>query len=335
MDQSAPRWSLGRAAGASLSPVDLLAPRWPGHPGHLDVWYLTMTDPLQRIGAWVHHEVAVAPTGAAELRGWTAVFRRDERPVLERFGPIDASAGDGSPSLDQAVFAGGRVEGRAGRLAWTFELPAPAPAPVDGPAAPLCTFPAWAWTRQLLPGAHVLPVPTAPIRGAVQVDGATLILSPASTGSVARIFGHGSPERWGWLHADLGAGDVLEVVTAVSRQPGLNHLPPLAFVQLRHQGRDWPRDPLLAAPRFRTRLGLLTWSVHGTSGRGRLRVDIRIPPEQAVTVGYQDPDGATATCTNSELADADIVLERRRQRWETVAHWRLEGTAHAEIGVRP
>jgi hypothetical protein len=66
-----------------------------------------------------------------------------------------------------------------------------------------------------------------------------------------------------------------------------------------------------------------------------LRVAVHVPADQAVTVAYRDPDGASATCTNSGLADADIVLERRDSRWETVASWELRGTAHAEIGTRP
>jgi hypothetical protein len=91
----------------------------------------------------------------------------------------------------------------------------------------------------------------------------------------------------------------------------------------------------VAAPLFRTRLGLPAWDLKGTIGRWRLRAEIEIPLAQSVEVSYRDPDGATATCTNSELADAEIVLEHRRSRWETAASWSLRGRAHAEIGTRP
>jgi hypothetical protein len=55
-----------------------------------------------------------------------------------------------------------------------------------------------------------------------------------------------------------------------------------------------------------------------------------------VQVGYTDPDGATATCHNSEVATAYIPLERHtRHRWQLEREWHVEQAAHAEIGVRP
>jgi len=109
----------------------------------------------------------------------------------------------------------------------------------------------------------------------------------------------------------------------------------LAFVQLRLSGHDWPRHPLLTAPSFRTTFGSPTWAVRGTVGRWRLTAEVTIPADQAVTLTYVDPDGATATCTNSELADADIVLEHRGTRWEVARRWSLRAHAHAELGWRP
>ena len=45
------------------------------------------------------------------------------------------------------------------------------------------------------------------------------------------------------------------------------------------------------------------------------------PADRCVSVDYHDPDGATATCTNSERSDARITIGDRS--------WTLEGTAHA------
>jgi hypothetical protein len=74
--------------------------------------------------------------------------------------------------------------------------------------------------------------------------------------------------------------------------------------------------------------------------RGRLddrMVDIRVtqPSGATVTVDYADPDGTPATCYNSERADARITLLRPGHgRWRTERQWRLDGTAHAEVGTR-
>jgi hypothetical protein len=204
-----------------------------------------------------------------------------------------------------------------------------------GAGRPLFTFPAWAWERETLPAAQVVAVPSARFEGTIRVGRDVLALSRRTRGAVSHIYGHGNALRWGWLHAELGGGDVLEIVSAVSRRPGLDHLPPLAFVQLRRGGRDWPRDPLAAAPLFRTELGLPIWRVRGTVGRWRLRAEVTIPEAQSVRVGYVDPDGESATCVNSEVAHAEIVLEHRRAIWEVEARWDLRAGAHAEIGSRP
>jgi hypothetical protein len=288
--------------------TDLLQSRWKGQPHRLEVWYATLTETATGTGAWMHHELVARPDGSAVVHGWTALFPVDEEPLLERYGPEPVRVGD-DPGVPKAMAAatGDR---------------------------PLYTFPRWAWEREVLPGAQVVAVPNGRFSGTLEVGGRSLDLD-GCTGNVARIYGHGNAQRWGWLHADLGDGDVLEVVAGVPRRRGLNRLPPMPLVQLRLGGRDWPREPLAAMPVFRARLGLPRWSVRGTVGRRRLRVEVDIPEERAVAVAYADPDGAPATCTNSERADAEIVLERWRSGWETERRWSLRGTAHAEIGTRP
>ena len=287
-----------------------MAARWRGQPHRLEVWYATMTDSTTGTGGWVHHEVVAPAAGGGEpyQHGWTALFPVDGDPVIERYGP-DPVRGSDDVRVPQVM-----TSARGSR--------------------PLYTFPRWAWEREVLPGAQVVAVPDARFEGVLEACGARLELGDA-VGNVARIYGHGNARRWGWLHADLGGGDVLEIVAGALNRRGVTWVPPVSLVQLRAGGRDWPRDPLAAAPLFRARLGLPRWRVRGTVGRHRLRVEVDIPADRSVAVPYADPDGAPATCTNSERATAEIVLERWRRRWETEKHWSLSGTAHAEIGTRP
>ena len=271
--------------------------------GRVDVWYLTFTDESSGWAGWVHVETVAPTDGSAPYRhGWTALFPpvAAEPPVVERF----------DEALDREVV----WKGSAGRLSWDLA--------VEDRGPTLYTFPKGVWDRHLLPGAQIVPCPTAAVTGAVAVDGVTVDIG--GRGAVARIFGHGSADRWGWLHAPLGDDGVLEIVPASAHRPGLRRVPPLAMVQLRLPGeRDWPANPLLAAPRFRTTLRADGFSV---KGRG-LDVDVTVPPARSVTLGYVDPDGSTATCTNSEQSQASITFRGRT--------WRLDGTAHAEVGRRP
>jgi hypothetical protein len=286
--------------------------RWRGQPGRLEVWYTTLTDPVTGTGFWLHTEL-VAPTGGqpAHVHGWAAVFPPDATPVWRRFGPTPA-AGALPPSEQLRQTTTG------------------------GPA--LFTFPRWVWERELLPASQVVPAPVATYDGSFTAGDRVYALHGA-TGASARIYGHGSARRWGWLHADLGGGDVLELVAAVSTRPGLSALPPLTFLQLRVDGRDLPRNPLATAPLLRARLGLPEWRVGGlvdVVGRRRISVRVQQDPERSVAVPYTDPDGATATCHNSEVASAQVRLDRwGRGGWAPERQWHLDGTAHAEIGLRP
>lgn len=246
---------------------DLYAARWHGQPGRLEVWYATLTDPDSGLGLWIHHELVARTDGSTRLHGWATAFVPGERPVSGRFGPVDVAAMDAPHLADPedpedpatrayvrvgVVSAGpDRLQGEAGALRWRLKVR-------DG-GEPLFTFPRWSWRSEVLPAAQVVPSPSATFSGEVRVGDRMFRLREA-TGAVARIYGHGYGSRWGWLHADLGGGDVLELVAAVSTRPGLRHLPPLPLLQLRAGGRDWPRSPLLAAPLLRARLDQPEWS---------------------------------------------------------------------------
>ena len=299
-------------------------PRWRGQPGRLEVHYLTATDDATGLGLWLHHEVVAPTDGDAYAHGWLATFPRDAAPSYERFGPSPVQ-----PTGETAWFRGGDVAmtataatGSAGGRSWDLQW--------QHETAPLWTFPRWAWQRQALPAAQVVPTPSTTITGSV--DGRAF----SGAGATAHIYGHGNAHRWVWLHADLGGGDVLEVVAATARRPGLRLLPPLPLLQLRVDGRDWPADPLAAAALFRCRIRNDGFRIAGIVGTRRLVVDVGMLTERCVNVAYVDPDGATATCRNTERADVRVEMSDLTPRgWRRHRRWQLSATGHAEVGTRP
>lgn len=307
------------------------APRWRGTAGRVEVWYATLTDPATGSGLWIHHET-VAPTAdrhaEPHAHGWISVFPADDAPITARFGPHPVSpSASGTPWFDAAGCRAEprRFSGNADGICWDLRW-------VDR-SEPLWTFPKAIWSHQLLPGAQVLPAPTATFTGSVTA-GPTTYNFDGARGGVAHIYGHGNAERWGWLHADLGGGDVLEVVAAVSRKPGMNRLPPMAFLRLRVDGHDWP-DALLPAMRLRTTLGLPDWSVDGRIADHRVSIRVSQPAERCVALEYVDPDGHTCVCTNTERADISVELAKRDGHgWKIEHSWQLAGTGHAEVGLR-
>ncbi|MFI9100911.1 hypothetical protein ACIGXA_10310 [Streptomyces fildesensis] len=308
------------------------APRWKGQPGRTEVWYTTVTDPVTGAGLWLHHELTAPTDGSRPVaHGWAALFPADGPVEHARFGPAPWDAHTEGFAAAGVEALAGRLRGRAGPMAWDLtETP-------EG--APLYTFPSWSWRHPLLPAAQILPAATARYTGTVRHGDSELTLRDAP-GASARIYGHGNARRWAWLHADLGGGNALEIVAAVSMRPGLDRLPPLVFLRLRKEGRTWPRGGLRTAVgragigRFTARIALPTWTVTGRAGLRRIRVDVSQPESRTLALEYTDPDGSHAVCRNSETADARILLERWWGRWRTEAEWTLDATAHAEVGSR-
>jgi hypothetical protein len=299
-------------------------PRWQGSRHRLEVHYLTATDTTTGTGLWVHCEVVAPTSGEPYAHGWTAVFPVGEPPTYERFGPSPVTDYDDAHwfTADSAELTPTGARGKTDTMTWDVAW--------SNDSDPLWTFPRWAWQREVLPAAQVVPTPTTRITGTVNggpFDG---------DGCIAHIYGHGNAQRWVWLHADLGNSDVLEIVAATARRPGMRVLAPLPLVQLRVNGVDWPRDSLAAALLCRARIDEHGFRITGTVGRQRLTVHADLPAERCVAIPYTDPDGATATCTNTECADVTVRLDRLTARgWRENRTWRLDGTGHAEIGRRP
>jgi hypothetical protein len=111
----------------------------------------------------------------------------------------------------------------------------------------------------------------------------------------------------------------------VSHKPGLRRLAPMAFVRFRLDGQDWPVSPLPAL-RMHTTLGPQHWQLEGRIDGRKVLIRVDQHPDRCVSLGYTDPDGCRAVCTNTEQADIHIEIDDRR--------WSVIGTGHAEVGLR-
>ncbi len=308
--------------------------RFDGKKGRLEVWYDTFSDPDTGYGYWLHHEIVSPLEGEAYAHGWIGVFPPDASPIIERFGPKPLKEGSSfdigevrvSPSYESLQGTALRI-GSAGGIEWDLK--------VEGGDEPLYTFPKFSWENELLPACQVVPHPSAIFSGTIKINGKDQILTRAK-GGAARIYGHGNAKKWAWLHGDLGGGDVIEVVAAVSMRKGLAKLRALPFIQIRIDGKDWPKKPLFAAAKFRATFFEHGFEIKGRLGRKRATIKVDQPKERCLEVAYKDPDGKSATCINCERSDVYVLVERRgRKGWETVKEVKLEGNGHSEIGMRP
>jgi len=305
--------------------TDAASPRWRGEPGRLEVWYATATDIATGMGLWLHYELVAPTAGDPYVHGWAATFPRLRSPSVVRFGPHPAEPAHPewlrAPSF---AIGPGRLTGAVNEAQWDLAW--------DSDQPPIWTLGEASWRRELLPSSQVVVAPKARLSGRLRVGAARYAVD--AVGNLAHIYGHGNAQRWGWLHADLDDTTTLEIVTAVGRRPALRGLAPMAFVQLRRNGKDWPRNPLLAAPVLRTSFGDTEWSVRGVIGTHRLTVTVSQPSDRCVHLDYTDPDGAEAICANTEVADVNVRLERWKGLWKVEQEWSLERGAHAERGYR-
>jgi hypothetical protein len=305
--------------------TDAASPRWNGPKGRLEVWYASATDTASGMGLWLHYELVSPTDGDACLHGWIAAFPRDLPPSVVRFGPEPVKSADPEWMTGTTFSIGpdrmtGNVNGTTWDLTW------------KSAEQPLWTMSRGTWQREVLPSSHVVFAPKAQLAGTVRIEGVDYPID--AIGNLSHIYGHGNAQRWGWLHADLDGDTTLEVIAAVGRRPAMRRIPPLSFVQLRRSGKDWPANPLATAALFRAKLGRPEWSVRGIVGTQRLSVTVKQPEDRCVYLDYTDPDGGQAICSNTEIADCDVTLEKWSGRWHTEASWSLTGTAHAERGYR-
>jgi len=105
-------------------------------------------------------------------------------------------------------------------------------------------------------------------------------------------------------------------------------------VRFRIGGKDWPAS-FLPSLRMRTTLGLRHWQLEGHMGGRDVLIRVDQPPDRCVSLGYTDPNGGTAVCTNTEQADVHVEISNRERGARVIEHsWSVQGTGHAEVGLR-
>ena len=155
-------------------------------------------------------------------------------------------------------------------------------------------------------------------------DGLVFLAGPVQVGA-DRLTGRVGDIRW-----DLTMNGGGRPLFTFPRWAWHRELLPAA---LRLDGVDHPGgDPLLATLRLRADVNLPTWRVRGRIGDHQLDVTVTQPAERTITVEYRNPDGTRAVCRNTERATAEITW--RPRTGPAARRWRLDGTAHAEVGGR-
>lgn len=153
----------------------------------------------------------------------------------------------------------------------------------------------------------IVCVPMARAEGTVEVDSEVIACDGVPV-QQSHLFGGRHAHRWGWLHALGFDGDPDGFLTGVWAVPQRfsGRLPAVSSLLAGLHGEVF-RSSSLRALRWVDRGG----DVVAFRGRaGRLRVDgtavTRL--DRLCGVTYQDPDGSSVWCSNTEVADLRVVV---------------------------
>ncbi|MBW2733607.1 MAG: hypothetical protein JRH20_14560 [Deltaproteobacteria bacterium] len=326
--------------------------------GHYEVWYSTFNHRPTQTGFWIRHTLDV-PAGKAEATCgiWFAFFDArspQESMAYHRTLPVRALAHDTSPFhlsigpsvLEHGALAGRLCEGDAaciplGRgddprvetipdVNWNLRFPPSSFSHRHLP--PLMT------RRELLPIATVLPSPMTNYSGIVNIGDKSFALED-EPGCQGHLWGRSHPRSWAWAHCNGFREDStanLEVLSLKLRYGPIS-LPGLTLVSL-YLGREVYhfREPWTAPlTRAEWRGGRLRFSATGL--KIKILGEINCRPTDLVRCDYQNPNGSTVFCHNTEVANATVNVFQRRStasRFRKYIKLTSRATTHFEFGGR-
>jgi hypothetical protein len=309
----------------------------PAQRGVYEVWYLTWNDPASGDGYWLRYICEAPLTGSARGELWFARFdrARPERTfgihhrdtaVAATHPPFQLTIGDAGLGHDHAV---GELAGDGHQVAWDLRWAA-------APRA-LRQLPDVMYARGGLGETTVVsPNPRCMLVGTLDIDGQRVALDGAVLGQ-SHVWGkkHAYAWTWGRCAELLGAPDAVLELLAVRLQRRGVVLPTLALVVLEIDGERHQLNQLRHLARNRARWGDGRVEFNAWSSRVRIEGELVAPADAFVMAPYEDPDGTSVYCANTEVGDARVTVYRRAGLgWTRTRELTCRGRAHFELGGR-
>jgi hypothetical protein len=318
--------------------------QWDGRPGHYEVYYLTFTDPVSRIGFWIRYTMLAPFGGDATCALWflamdpanpaANVARKQTLPatqLLSRSEPFRLEIG--SAWLNDEGAAGAIDQDGGTRCEWELDWTPRLPA--YGHVHPLLR-------ATLAKTILFLPHPDIEISGTIGIGERRISLSRARGGQ-AHLWGSKHAQKWAWAHCndfvdvagDRRADTFVDGVSVFVHRFGRT-LGPNTPVVARVGGRDLLSTRPLAVARNPSSFDLDSWRFEARTPRRKLVGTVAARQEDLIGVTYQDPDGEAAYCYNTEVAGMRIEVHERPLggRWRKVDELHCDGRAHFEYAQR-
>lgn len=317
--------------------------QWRDEPGHYEVYYVTLTDPVTGVGAWLRYTMIAPSSGAAPTAAlWFLTMdpRQGRAPTLGRKQtfPIEALEHRDEPfelRIGSAVLSNTGMSGEFDDVAWDLRW-TPASRGYEH-VHPVLRRTGLAKT------VLVLPQPDLEIDGRLRFGDEELRLSGARGGQ-AHLWGSKHAGSWAWVHCNDfvdrdGApvpGAVIDAVSVVVPRFGREFGPSTPVVGS-IDGEDFCSTSPLRVLTNPSTFALTGWRFEAVAGERKVIAQVSAERAHLGGVTYYDPDGERAYCYNSEIATMYLHLyERTRQvgGWTHRGMLIARGRAHFEYAQR-
>jgi len=180
------------------------------------------------------------------------------------------------------------------------------------------------------------PAPRVAFRGRIAVDGTEVALD-GEPGCQSHLWGRRHAHEWAWARCSSFAdrSDAFIEALTVRIRRGRVFLPPITLVSLHVGNRDYHFREIYDAPFSRGSWGTGRYHFVARGLGARIEAEFNCRPEDLVLARYADPDGSSAFCHNTEVADCKVTLSLRRAlRFRKVVTLTAKSTGHFEYGGR-
>lgn len=321
--------------------------QWDGHPGHYEVYYLTLTDPRTRVGFWIRYTmVAPLPETGEEATCSLWFMAMDPNDPNSNVGrkvsfPVSQLRCEDPFRLElaESVLTDTGMSGALGegeqRCSWDLRWQP--------------RLPAYGHVHPTLRRAKIaktilfLPHPDVEIEGTISFDGRQIEIAGAHGGQ-AHLWGSKHATRWAWAHCNdfrradgTAAPDTFFDGVSVFVPRFGRELGPNTPVVARIDSRDLMSIGPVTVQRNPSEFDLTHWTFTARERRRKIACTVSARKQDLVGVTYHDPDGELAYCYNTEVANVRLEVHERsalRNEWAKIDEFYSEGAGHFEYAQR-